>query len=119
MRNNKKQIGRQGEDIASKFLENNGIRIIEKNYFTKYGEIDLIGIDNKSIIFVEVKLRNNYNYGLPSESIDSFKLNRLKKAIDYYVYEKNITGHDYRLDLIFISLVNGLYQIEWLKNQIF
>ncbi len=67
-------MGRLGEDIAAKFLENNGVRIIKRNYFTKYGEIDLIGIENKTIIFIEVKLRQNRNFGSPYETINAKKV---------------------------------------------
>jgi putative endonuclease len=51
---NKKEIGKEGENIAAKYLQKNGIEILNRNYNTKYGEIDLIGIENKTIIFIEV-----------------------------------------------------------------
>ncbi|MCK4798508.1 MAG: YraN family protein [Spirochaetes bacterium] len=118
---NKRQLGKIGEDIATKYLENNGIQIIERNYYTKYGEIDLIGIENKTIIFIEVKLRKNKNFGLPSEAIDSKKLKRIHNTATNYISEMNFTNNDCRFDVIclFYSNHENLYKIEWLKNQYF
>ncbi|MBQ2124942.1 MAG: YraN family protein, partial [Spirochaetales bacterium] len=64
MRSNTKK-GRSGEDLAAEFLAKQGVEIIERNYHTKFGEIDLIGFDKSTIIFIEVKLRNNDNFGTP------------------------------------------------------
>lgn len=116
--NNKKK-GRTGEEIARKFLENNGVTILKSNYLTKFGEIDLIGIENKTIIFIEVKLRKSLSYGLPEESINKKKLQKLQKVMDYFLSKTTIEYDQCRFDVMSIlySAQSGLYSINWLKNQ--
>ena len=118
---NKRELGRLGEDIAADFLEKRDIKIIKRNYFTKYGEIDLIGFKNKTIIFTEVKLRNNNNFGLPVESITKNKIKRYQNAAQAFLLETDINYNDIRFDVICLYLENknNKYKIEWIKNQYF
>lgn len=118
---NKRELGKMGEDIAADFLETQDIKIIRRNYFTKYGEIDLIGFKNKTIIFTEVKLRNNNKYGLPVEAITENKIKRYQNAAQMFILENNILYDDMRFDVICLYLDenNKKYKIEWLKNQYF
>ena len=116
---NKREMGRIGEDLAANFLEKQNIKIIKRNYFTKYGEIDLIGFKNKTIIFTEVKLRNNNNFGLPIEGITKNKFKRYQNAIQIFISENNINYDNIRFDVICLYLIGEKYKIEWLKNQYF
>lgn len=117
---NKRKIGTIGEDIAINFLEKYGVIIIKRNYFTKFGEIDLIGFENKTIIFIEVKLRNNMSYGLPIEGISSKKIERLRKTADLFLSGSDLIYDDCRFDVIGINLCSrNLYRVEWLKSQYF
>ncbi len=110
-----------GEEFASLFLTNKGIKIIDKNYFSKFGEIDLIGIENKTIIFIEVRLRSTKNYGLPYESITKSKLDKIQKSIEIFLSENDYSDYDCRFDVV--SLVYNdneqNFCVEWLKNQDF
>ena len=95
---NNTEIGKRGEEIAAEFLKKQGVDIIEKNYHTKFGEIDLIGFDKSTIIFIEVKLRNNDNFGTPVEAITQTKLKRIYKSALWYIsMHKN--NYDYRYSL--------------------
>lgn len=116
---NKREKGKLGENIASEFLKKKGIRIIERNYFTKYGEIDLIGIQNQTIIFIEVKLRNSDNYGLPWEGIDSKKINKIQKSAMLFLQKNNYDKFDCRFDVISLNYDSSTdcYKINWLENQ--
>ncbi len=118
---NKRELGRFGEELAEKFLEKNGIKILNKNYFTNYGEIDLIGIENETIIFIEVKLRTNNSYGEPSESINFKKKQNLLNAIDIFLAENDFSDYNLRIDIICIlyNISNEKYEVRWLKNQYF
>ena len=117
MRSNTEK-GRTGEELAAEFLSKQGIEIIERNYHTKFGEIDLIGFDKSTIIFIEVKLRNNDNFGTPVEAVTQTKLKRIYKSALLYISE-NESNYDYRFDVIAISKddINRCYHLEWLKNQ--
>ena len=115
---NNTEIGKRGEEIAAEFLKKQGVDIIEKNYHTKFGEIDLIGFDKSTIIFIEVKLRNNDNSGTPVEAITQTKLKRIYKSALWYIsMHKN--NYDYRFDVIAIRKdnINRCYHLEWFKNQ--
>lgn len=115
------ELGKLGEQFASDFLTNNGIKIIDKNYFTKFGEIDLIGIENKTIIFIEVKLRSNKNYGQPYESVTKSKMEKIQKSIELYLSGGDYGDFDCRFDIV--SLIyndrESLFSVEWIKNQDF
>ena len=108
---NKRKKGKFGEELARSFLKNQGIEIIKKNYFTKYGEIDLIGIEKETIIFIEVKFRNSKHFGDPIESIDKKKKMRMirsaKAAINensqLRCFEYKIRGSRHTLNIQFPS----------------
>ena len=116
---NKYEKGKKGEDIACVFLEKNGIKIIKKNYFTKYGEIDLIGIQNSTIIFIEVKLRTNNNFGYPAESINFNKKKKIYNAAEIFLLENCYKDVDCRFDVICLFEKKNIYQVKWFKNQYF
>ena len=71
--NTKQQIGKIGEDLATKYLSSSGYRILERNYRGKQGEIDIIATEKNKIIFVEVKARTNLKYGRPAEAVTKTK----------------------------------------------
>ena len=112
------QKGKCGEEIAAEFLEKQGIKIIAKNYRTKFGEIDLIGFDKSTIIFIEVKLRSNDNFGSPVDAVTQAKLKRIYNSALWYISEHK-SNYDYRFDVIAIRKDNikRCYHLEWFKNQ--
>jgi putative endonuclease len=76
----RKQIGKQGEDIAVRYLEQQGYRILNRNYHSRYGEIDVICERQRVIIFVEVKTRRSESYGTAEEAVTRVKQQRLRKT---------------------------------------
>jgi len=116
---NKREIGKLGEEIAAKYLENQGIKIIIRNYFSEFGEIDLIGIENKTIIFIEVKLRNNNSFGEPIESIGCKKIEKIKKTACCFLIENEYKDLDIRFDVVSLTSFQNNYKILWLKNLYF
>lgn len=112
----KKQIGKIGEDIACKYLEKNNYKIIERNFNTKLGEIDIIVKDKETeeIVFIEVKTRNNKKFGRGLESIDDYKMNHIINTAKYYLY-KNKLNTSIRFDAIEINMnqkkINHIKQI--------
>ena len=118
---NTREKGAHGERLASEYLERNGVKIIGRNYFTKFGEIDLIGIENETIIFIEVKLRQTESFGAPYEALVYRKLERMQKCAELYLLDKNLNNTACRFDavLLFSSGNNLTLKIEWLKNLYF
>ncbi len=96
--------GEIGEFLACVFLKNNGYRIIGKNFRTRFGEIDIIAEDNKTICFVEVKSRSYTSYGLPEESVDSRKQEKIVKTALAYITTNDITSTDMRFDIVSVDL---------------
>lgn len=99
-----KALGEYGEKIAQFFLSKIGYLILEKNYKCKFGEVDLIARTNNLIIFVEVKTRSNLSYGYPEESIEYFKIQKIKNIANYFITRKNLESFDVRFDVISIKL---------------
>lgn len=84
-------LGVQGETLAKQYLIDNGYKILEQNYTTKIGEIDIIATKNNIIVFVEVKNRQTKRFGMPREAITPYKQNKIRKvAVQYLVAEKMI-----------------------------
>lgn len=114
----KKYIGMIGEEIACKYLLKNKYKILDRNFSCKQGEIDIICYDikQKEIVFVEVKTRTNFSYGLPSDSVNKLKRIHIRKCIEYYLYKKKYEKIYIRVDVIEIVLNNGKYKLNHMKN---
>ena len=77
--------GRVAEDIALKFLEEHGLRLVKRNYYCRFGEIDLVMRQGLTLVFVEVRLRNSSRFGGAGESITARKRQRLRAAARHYM----------------------------------
>ena len=110
--------GRRGEEIASSFLVKRGLRIVGRNFhYGKYGEIDIIAVQGRTLVFVEVKLRNNNEYGKAVESINDIKRRRIIKTARYFLVKKGLLGKvDTRFDVVAIDFIEGKEKIEYIKN---
>ena len=86
-RTEKRRVGDAGENLACRYLENKGYRIIERNFSCRSGEIDIIAaLPSKNILcFIEVKSRNTIRYGLPSEAVTLSKQRKIKRSAAYYI----------------------------------
>ncbi len=112
-----KQKGDTGEEIAAKFLQEKGYTIVEKNYRYGHGEIDIIARHKNYLVFVEVKLRWNLQFGLPEEGITRGKVNQVRKTAEAYLYEKKINTQDCRFDMIAIlKKDSGEFSINHIEN---
>jgi putative endonuclease len=81
----KKLLGAFGEDEAIKLLKKNGYRILERNFRTRFGEIDVIATDKKTLVFVEVKTRSSDSHGSAKHAITDKKKSHLVKASLVYM----------------------------------
>ncbi len=79
------QTGKTGETIAADFLSQKGFKIIDKNFHTRFGEIDLIAVQANKLIFVEVKLKTGTEFGSPEEMINKSKIMQVKKTAQMYI----------------------------------
>ena len=113
-RNNIK-IGALGENIASKYLEKRGFLILDRNYWKKWGELDIVAQKNSVVHFVEVKTvsyetRQQLEYAVthetwrPEEQVHAFKLKQIHKALETWLSEHNYEG-DWVIDVIAVRVV--------------
>ena len=105
---NKKEIGKKGEELAVNYLTEKGFEILHQNYRYGKGEIDIIAKDPKDgyTVFVEVKTRQNLDYGEPEYALTKNKQRQVKKIAELYFYEKEIEDLECRFDVIAILLEN-------------
>ena len=73
-------LGKEGEALAVSFCRKKGYRILEKNYRTVFGEIDIIARDGEMIVFIEVKTRTDDTFGYPFEAVDARKREKIRKV---------------------------------------
>ena len=104
--------GAQAEQLAADYLQRHGLRLIAKNYRSRFGEIDLILFDGNVLVFVEVRLRRNADFGGAAASIDARKQAKLITTAQQYLTTLP-TVPPCRFDAI---LLDGSGHIEWLKN---
>ena len=112
----KHEIGKIGEDLASKYLEAAGYTIIERNFMARQGEIDIIAKDKKELVFIEVKTRTSDIYGKPVEAVNTQKQKHLLNTIKYYLYSKHLENEFVRIDVIEVYFNNDTYKINHIKQ---
>ncbi len=99
---NNRKLGKHGEEIAVKYLRQNGYQIVEQNYSCKLGEIDIIAHKNKVLCFIEVKTRSSIVYGMPCEAVNYKKKCHIILAAKHYVqaHAYQVRNLDIRFDII-------------------
>lgn len=102
MPSNKGLIGKKAESLAADFLKVNGYNIIERNYFTKFGELDIVASKENCLCFIEVRSRTSADFGLPEESLTSIKKKHLELAARYFIKAKNLKDPVCRFDMVCI-----------------
>lgn len=98
---NKRQLGTDYEERACKYLKSIGYEILCKNYRNKKGEIDIIAIDNDTLVFVEVKYRQSKSYGYSAEAVNTKKQMTIYRVAEGYIaYKKEYYCKPCRFDVI-------------------
>lgn len=103
-------FGKQAEDKAAAYLQENGYEILERNFFFQHAEIDIIALKNNVLVVVEVKARSTDFFGNPESFVSPKKIQLLTKAIDHYLQLKNFE-FEVRFDIISV-VKNELNHIE-------
>ncbi|MBI2915793.1 MAG: YraN family protein [Elusimicrobia bacterium] len=106
------RIGSQAEDVVLQHLQNEGWKLIRKNYRCKLGEIDLILQDDKDVIvFVEVKYRSGLSHGMAQSTVHYGKQNHLIQTALAFIKEYNLFQNDFRFDVVTLT-PDGIERIE-------
>ncbi|PID44608.1 MAG: YraN family protein [Proteobacteria bacterium] len=103
MSRQRRKTGQDGEAIAAAHLTDQGIEILCRNYRNRFGEIDIIGNDQGTYIFVEVKTRKSNRYGSPQEAVTLKKQSQISNIAQSYLQQHNLTDIPVRFDVIAIT----------------
>lgn len=114
----KKEIGNNGEKIAREYLEKSNYKIIDTNFYSKSGEIDIIAndIQNDEIVFIEVKTRTNTTYGNPIDAINKQKMNHMYQTAKYYIKINKLEQRYIRFDAIEVYIIDKKTNIHHIQN---
>lgn len=99
-----RSLGRRGESIAAAWLEKKGYRIIERNFHTRYGEIDLVARCGGEIVFIEVKTRTGRSRGTPADAVDARKSLHWQRAAEIYLSRRRCADAPFRFDFVGVDL---------------
>jgi putative endonuclease len=120
----KKETGILGENLAEKYLQQKNYIIVQKNFRTRSGEIDIIAIspDRKYLCFVEVKTRKQSSFGPPEEAVDERKIKKIMRVAEEFlflyhkIYDFEIKNLNIRFDVISVEIAYDDVKIEHIEN---
>lgn len=109
-------FGREGEACAARWLESRGYRIIERNFRTPGGEVDIIARDGDTIVFIEVKSRRTATYGVPQLAVTPFKQRQIIRAARWWLQRERLHDQPARFDVVAVTLRDGEPVIELIRD---
>ena len=122
----KRKLGAIGEEVACKYLETKGFRVLERNYLRKWGEIDIIAEKGNLLSFIEVKTvsrepgeREPGKGYRPEENVHPAKLKRLHRVIQTYLLDRKVPeGREWRIDIacVYLDFSTRKAKVEMLEN---
>jgi putative endonuclease len=113
-----KSLGDRGEDAAARFLRRQGYHILARGLDSPLGELDIVAVDGRTVVFVEVKTRRSDDAGRPEEAIDQLKEQRMTQAALAYLKSNRLLSYASRFDVVAITWPEGAKRptIEHFKN---
>jgi putative endonuclease len=117
-RGHNRQVGEAGENAAVRYLDDIGIRAVERNWRCARGEIDIVADDHGTVVFVEVKCRTSMRTGHPFEAVTRTKADRLRRLAATWLAEHPASrAREVRLDVVAVHLASdGTTAIEHLRG---
>lgn len=109
------RLGKEGERLAGKFLKKQGYNLIRQNYKTPMGEIDIIAQDRGTLVFIEVKTRENFEFGQPFEAVTHTKRQKIARVALSYLKRLKETPAC-RFDVLSICYKNGAPEFDLIKD---
>src|SRR5690349_19701563 len=112
-----KPLGRRGEDAAARYLKRLGYVIVARGHRDNIGEIDLVAIDGRTVVFIEVKTRTTHDAGHPADAVDDAKQRRLTRLALSYMKRHDLLECKARFDVVAVTWPNrGQPIIEHFKD---
>ncbi len=120
MSDSRQRLGRWGEDLAVSYLEKEGYSIIERNFRTRYGEVDVVASKGGQVIFIEVRTKSSDAYGGPEESITARKREHLMLAAQEYLQSNGLEDSSWRIDLVAVQVDrrNDAVRVDLVENAV-
>ena len=113
----KDALGRRGEQIAAEYLQQAGMRILDRNWRCAQGELDIVAVERRVLVACEVKTRSGTRYGSPLEAISQRKRARLRRLAIAWVVAHGVLFDEVRVDLIgLVRDRSGRFTIEHLRG---
>ena len=116
LNNTKQVLGKEGERIAEAYLRKKGYKLVERNFRCALGELDLIVLDRRVLVFVEVKTRTGDGFGTPFEAVEFRKQQKMIQAAQYFIAQKGLQQRDSRFDVVGISWLGREPIVEHIEN---
>jgi len=111
-------LGVSGEALAEDHLRGLGYQVVDRDVRTPLGQLDLVAMDGRTLVFVEVKTRAGHGFGLPQEAVDAKKIRKLRQLGLYYLKMHPFRG-TVRFDVVGLTLSDGrLTKVDHIKNAI-
>jgi putative endonuclease len=114
--NARQSLGREGEKIAEQYLRKKGYTLVERNYRCSVGEVDLIVLDRRVVVFVEVKTRTGHGFGMPSEAVERRKQKKMIQTAQFFINAKGLHQREARFDVVGISWLGSRPVVEHIEN---
>jgi putative endonuclease len=114
--NRQQRVGREGEARAARYLQELGYEIIQRNFRTRRGEIDLIARDGKVLVFVEIKTCSSDSFGRPETWVTPLKQRRIAGAALTWIHQNHCENEDCRFDVVAIDLRRTAGGLEHIRN---
>jgi putative endonuclease len=108
--------GKCGENAAAEYYQDLGIRIVERNFRRREGEIDIIAREGETVIFAEVKTRTNTSYGLPGEAITLTKKRNISRVASIYLMENGLDDVPARFDVLEVILSGDHAEVRLIQD---
>jgi putative endonuclease len=113
---NRRKWGKAGEELAAHFLEQSGLKILERNFRFERGEIDLIAEEGEELVFIEVKARRSNTFGAPEDAVTEKKQEQIQAVAEGYLFEHEIDNRPCRFDIVAIDYQNGKAEIRHIRD---
>lgn len=110
---NNHSLGRDGEDFGANFLKKKGHKILARNWRGKYGELDLVSLEDQTLVFTEIKTRASQSFGTPQSAVTTAKQRKLCRAALEFMATGEYANYGVRFDVLALTVVNGKFNYQW------
>lgn len=115
---NPRNLARLGEEKARRYLQSKGYKVLEKNFKTRFGEIDIVALENNCLVAVEIKTRYSLKFGKPEEAVTPQKIYTISRTAQYYQLIHPHLPNSLRVDVVAVEISKSgeVKRLELIKN---